>query len=289
MNVQENFLGLNENISEYSKSKAVIVQVPYEGTVTYKKGTSEGPKSIIEASKEVEWYDDELDYIPCDMGISTLKPVNVKGSPEEVINNVYNETKKSLDDNKFMITLGGEHSITSGVVKAFKEKYPNLSVLQLDAHSDLRESYEGTKYNHACVMKRIFDMGIKFAQVGIRSISEDEAPFIKQNNLKIFFARDIYNNNKWTKEVIDSLTDNVYITIDLDVFDPGMIPGVGTPEPGGLEWYKVIDLLKDVFKNKNVVGCDVMELCPIKDAIVSEFTAARLVYKLISYKFSKKL
>lgn len=287
MNTPDYFLGLDENLTDYDKSKAVIVQVPYEGTVTYKKGTSNGPKAIIEASKEVEWYDDELNFIPCDVGISTLKPIDIEGTPEEVNNNIYKETKKILEDNKFLITLGGEHSITFGIVKAFKEKYPDLSVLHLDAHSDLRDSYEGSKFSHACPMKRIFDLGLKFTQVGIRSISEDEAPFIKQNKLKFFFARDIYNNNKWFNEAINSLTDNVYITIDLDVFDPSIMPAVGTPEPGGLDWYKVINFLKEVFKNKNVVGCDVVELCPIKDNIISDFTAARLVYKLIAYKFHK--
>lgn len=285
MNTSLFFLGLEE--TDHNKSKAAIAQVPYEGTVTYRKGTSKGPKAIIKASKEVEVYDSELDYCPCDSGISTLKPINVQGSPEEVNNNIYTETKKNLNDNKFIITLGGEHSITSGIVKAFKEKYNNLSVLQLDAHSDLRDSYESSKFNHACVMKRIFDMNIKFAQVGIRSISEEEVLFIKQNKLKLFFARNIYNNEDWFKDVLDSLTEEVYITIDLDVFDPSIMPSVGTPEPGGLDWYKVINLLKEIFKNKNVIGCDVVELSPIKDNIAPDFLAARLVYKLIAYKFHK--
>ncbi len=287
MNVPDNFLGLDERFTDYKKSKVAVMQVPYEGTVTYRKGTSHGPRAIIEASKQVEVYDDELDYCPCDLGISTLKPINVKGNPEDVINNVYTEIKKILQDNKFIITLGGEHSITYAIVKAFKEKFKNLSVLQLDAHSDLRDSYEGTKFSHACVMKKIFDLGIKFTQVGIRSVSEEEIPFTKQKKLKIFYAKDIYNKDDWFKDVLSSLTDNIYITIDLDVFDPGIMPAVGTPEPGGLNWYKVINLLKEVFKKKNVVGCDIVELSPIKDNIVSDFTAAKLTYKLIGYKFMK--
>ena len=287
MDIPGNFLGLEEEFTDTKKSKVAILQVPYEGTVTYRKGTSTGPKAIIEASKEVEVYDSELDYCPCDLGISTLKPINVAGTPEEINNNIYNEIKKSIQDNKFIITLGGEHSITSGIVKAFKEKFNNLSILQLDAHSDLRDSYQDSKFNHACVMRRIFDLGVKFAQVGIRSVSDDEEPFIKKNKIKMFFARNIYNNENWFKDVLDSLTDNVYITIDLDVFDPGIMPAVGTPEPGGLDWYKVINFLKEVFKNKNVVGCDVMELSPIKDNIAPDFLAARLVYKLIAYKFHK--
>lgn len=286
MNVPDNFLGLDERFTDYKKSKVAVMQIPYEGTVTYRKGTSLGPKAIIEASKEVEWYDDELDYIPCDVGIATLKPFSVKGNPEEVVDNVYKEIKK-INDNKFIIALGGEHSITYAIVKAFKEKYSNLSVLQLDAHSDLRESYEGTKSNHACVMKRIFDLGLKFTQVGIRSISEEEEPFIKEKKLKIFYARGIYNHDKWIEDVLNYLNDEVYITIDLDVFDPGIMPSVGTPEPGGLDWYKVINLLKEVFKKKNVVGCDVVELSPIKDNIAPDFMAAKLVYKLIAYKFHK--
>lgn len=287
MNIPDNFLGLEEKFTNYKKSKVVIIQVPYEGTATYRKGTSLGPKAIIDASKQVEVYDEELDYCPCDIGINTLKPISVEGKPEDVIDNVYKQTKKNIEDNKFIITLGGEHSITSGIVKAFKEKFNDLSVLQLDAHSDLRDSYEASKFNHACVIKRIFDLGIKFTQVGIRSISEEEKPFIKKNKIKMFFARDIYNNENWFKDVLDSLTDNVYITIDLDVFDPGIMPTVGTPEPGGLDWYKVINFLKEVFIKKNVLGCDVMELSPVKDNIAPDFLAARLVYKLIAYKFHK--
>jgi agmatinase len=287
MNIPDNFLGLEENSTNTKKSKVAIMQVPYEGTVTYRKGTSKGPKAIIEASKEVEVYDNELDYCPCDLGISTLKPINVQGNPEEVNNNTYKEIKKNIEDNKFIITLGGEHSITSAIVKAFKEKFNDLSVLQLDAHSDLRNSYQDSKFNHACVMRRIFDLGLKFTQVGIRSISDEEEPFIKQNKLNLFFARNIYNNETWFKDVLDSLTDNVYITIDLDVFDPGIMPSVGTPEPGGLDWYRVINFLKELFAKKNVVGCDVVELSPIKDNIAPDFLAARLVYKLIAYKFHK--
>lgn len=289
MNIPDNFLGLEENFTNYKKSKVAIMQVPYEGTVTYRKGTSKGPKAIIDASKEVEVYDSELDYCPCDLGISTLKPINVQGNPEEVNNNIYKEIKKNIEDNKFIITLGGEHSITSAIVKAFKEKYNDLSVLQLDAHSDLRDTYQGSKFNHACVMRGIFDLETKFTQVGIRSISDEEEPFIKQNKLNLFFARNIYNNETWFKDVLGSLTDKVYITIDLDVFDPGIMPAVGTPEPGGLDWYRVINFLKELFAKKNVVGCDVVELSPIKDNIAPDFLAARLVYKLIAYKFSQTL
>jgi len=287
MDIPDNFLGLDERFADYKKSKVAVMQIPYEGTVTYRKGTSHGPGAIIEASKQVELYDEELDYYIPDVGISTLKPISVMGTPEKVISNIYAEIKKKIEDNKFIITLGGEHSITSGIVRAFKEKYKDLSVLQLDAHSDLRDSYDGTKFSHACVMKRIFDLGIKFAQVGIRSISEEEIPFIKEKKIKMFYAKDIYNKDDWFKGVLDSLTDNVYITIDLDVFDPGIMPSVGTPEPGGLDWYKVINLLKEVLKKKNVVGCDVVELSPIKDNIASDFMAAKLVYKLIAYKFHK--
>jgi len=287
MHIPDNFLGLEKEFTDYKKSKVTIIQVPYDGTTTYRKGASKGPRAIIEASKQVELYDDELDYIPSEVGVHTSRPINVQGNANEVANNLYEEIKKQIEKNKFIITLGGEHSISSGAVRAFKEKFENLSVLHLDAHSDLRDSYEGSKYNHACVIRRIFDLGVKFTQVGIRSISEEEEPFIKKKKLNIFFCRNIYNNENWFKEAIDSLTDNVYITIDLDVFDPGIMPAVGTPEPGGLDWYKVINFLKEVFKKKNVVGFDVVELCPIEDNIASDFLAARLAYKLIAYKFHK--
>lgn len=286
MHIPDNFLGLEE--TDYNKSKVAIVQIPYEGTVTYRKGTSHGPKAIIEASKQVELYDEELDFFPTDIIISTLKPLKLHGNPEKVNNHIYEEIKKIINDNKFIITFGGEHSITSPIVKAFKEKYNNISVLQFDAHSDLRDSYEGTKYNHACVMKRIYDINIKFAQVGIRSISEEEIPFIKEKKLKLFLARDIYNKEDWFNKVLDQLTDDVYITIDLDVFDPSIVPSTGTPEPGGLDWYKVIKLLRLVFEKRNVIGCDIVELSPIEDNISPDFLTAKLAVKLIIYKFAKK-
>jgi agmatinase len=279
----DNFGALEEEFSNYKNSKVVILPVPYEGTVFYKKGTKEGPRAIIEASKYMEVYDEELEKNTFTIGIHTLKELDVENKDvKEVIEDVKLEVGKILNDNKFPVVIGGEHSITIGCVKAFKEKFSDLTVLQLDAHADLRQSYEGNKFSHACVMARVIEV-YPIVQVGIRSLSEEEALFIKNKNLKIFWARDIYNNNKWVDEVLSKLSGDVYITIDLDVFDIGIMPSSGSPEPGGLDWYTVANFLKKVGEEKNVVGFDVVELSPSKMNIAPDFLAAKLIYKLIGY------
>lgn len=284
-NILDNYAALPEKFSNYNKSKVVILPVPYEGTVTYGKGASKGSKAIIEASKNMELYDIELGKEICETGIHTLKELKCEKQPEKVIEQIYTESKKLISDNKFIVMLGGEHSITTGLVKAHKEKVNNLSVLQIDAHSDLRQSYDGSIYSHACVMRRIFDMKIPFVQVGIRSQDIEEAEFIKKNNLKLFYAKDIHNNDNWIKEAISRLTENVYITIDLDGLDPSIMSSTGTPEPGGLLWYQTLKFLREVAKEKNVVGFDVVELSPVKGNYAPDFLAAKLIYKLIGYVF----
>lgn len=287
MSAVENFGGIDNELTDYKKAKVVVVPVPYEGTVSYGHGTSHGPQAILEASNNMELYDEELKKSTCEIGISTLKALDVANDkPDIMVYKVSASIKKIINDNKFPIVLGGEHSISSGPVKALKEKYPNLSVLQLDAHSDLRDSYDGTKYSHAAVMKRIVELGCKIVPVGIRSLSEKEPAVIEKNNIPVFWAHEIHDKQDWHEKAIKVLSDNVYVTIDLDVFDPAVMAATGTPEPGGLGWYDVVGFLRKVFAEKNVVGMDVVELAPQKGMHACDFLAAKLVYRLLGYKFS---
>ena len=281
--IPDNFLGLDIEYPSYEDAKVTVIPVAYEGTVTYGKGAAKGPKAIIDASKHVETYERELGKNIFD--IYTLEGVTKKGAPEDVVNEVYNAVKKEINNKKQVVVLGGEHSITIGAVKAFKEKFYDLSVLQIDAHSDLRQEYEESRYSHACVMRRIFDMNVPFVQVGIRSFCDEEADFIKKNKLKPFYAEDIYDNDEWMDDAISRLSDNVYLTFDLDGLDPSIMPATGTPEPGGLGWYQAIKFLKKTAKAKNIVGFDIVELAPIKKLSFPDFIAAKLTYKMIGYCF----
>ncbi len=284
-----NFAYIEEKYSNYAKSKTVILPVPYAGTVSYGKGASKGPSAIIKASQHMELYDEELNKSTYKKGICTLSPLKKESKPEKMTDSICNNSKQLIKDNKFIVMLGGEHSISMGLVKAFKEKYKDLSVLQLDAHADLRDKWfigeedksPLSKYSHACVMKRIKELIKKTVQVGVRSISEEEIKESKKSN--IFWAKDIHNNDKWHNKAINLLSKNVYLTIDLDVFDPSIMSATGTPEPGGLNWYQVINFLRKVFKKKNVVGIDVVELAPNSNKSC-DFTAAKLIYRLIGYK-----
>jgi len=277
------YLGFNE---EFEKSKVIVLPVAYEGTVTYGKGTSKGPKAIMNASVNIEGYDEELNCTTEEIGIQTLKELKAEKNPEEMVNKVYEKTKEILVQGKFFVMFGGEHSITSGAVKAFREKYQDFGVLQLDAHSDLRDEYDDSKYSHACVMRRVIEM-CPITQVGIRSTSQEEIEFIhKEKHESIFWAKDVYNNDKWFKKAIKSLPKNVYVTLDVDVFDPPIMPSTGTPEPGGLFWYQVLNFLKFLSKKRNIVGFDIVELAPNKDNKAPDFMTAKLAYKILSYKFN---
>lgn len=283
-----NFAELEDEISSYKNSKVVILPVPYEKTTTYVKGTAKGPQAIIDASRNMEIYDEELNKDISKVGICTLNELKIDEKPELMVNIVSNNIKKLIDDSKFPVIIGGEHSITPGCVKAFAENYNNFSVLQLDAHADLRDQYEGTKYSHACPMRRVLEINKNLVQVGIRSLSPEEAYFVKKKNMEIFWAKDIFDNNAWMDKAISGLAKNVYITFDLDVFDPSILPSTGTPEPGGLYYYQVLKFLRKVFEQKNVVGFDVVELRPNENDVGSDFTAAKVIYKMIGYKFNKK-
>ncbi|MBN2444119.1 MAG: agmatinase [Spirochaetales bacterium] len=277
-----NFLDLSSNDSGYDSSRVVIISVPFDRTSSWKKGADKGPEAIINASAHVELYDIETDSSVYSQGIHTLSPVISGKTPEELIPKVTHTVSRCLKDNKIPVILGGNHTVSIGAVMGLGDHYKKCTVLQLDAHADLRDEYEGSRFNHACVMARVKEL-FPFVQVGIRSmdISEKE----KNDFRRIFFAGDIYSDNSWIKECLSLLEENVYITIDLDVFDPGIMPSTGTPEPGGLSWYQVLALLKSVCTTRNVIGFDVVELCPGANH-APDFLAAKLVYKCLSYILS---
>lgn len=286
-----NYLGLEEEYSSFKKAKAVIVQAPYDRTTTYIHGAVNGPAAIIDASKYMERYDDELNQETFKIGIHTAEPLPIQNlTSEEMVDKVYSNTLELLKANKFPVMLGGEHAVTIGAVKAFKEVYPNISVLHLDAHYDMRDVYFGSKLNHGCVARRILEM-CPVVQAGVRSQSKEERDFLATQNdgrIKTVSVYDILEMPLWKDVVSNSLSENVYITVDLDVYDPALVPATGTPEPGGLGWYEALSLFREVTKDKKVVGFDVVELCPIKGNIASDFLAAKLIYRLLGYIFPAK-
>lgn len=273
-------------------AKVVILPIAYEATTTYRRGCENGPAAILDASQQVEYYDEELDREMWPVGIYTHEAIadTRNGHPvssEEMLQVTQSTVQKLIADGKFVISLGGEHSITTGIVEAYRAANPNepFTVVQIDAHGDLRQEYEGSIHNHACVMRRIVDMGLPTVQIGIRSLCKEEADLIKAKQLAVIRAREIATQPDWMDRAIAGIqTQKVFLTIDLDGIDPTLIPAVGTPEPGGLNWYALLTFLQRVFNTHEVIGCDVMELAPIVDSVVSEFTAAKLVYKLIGYQ-----
>lgn len=276
------FGDFDQKFTDPLNSKIVILPVPYDAASTWIKGSKQGPLAILEASYYLEFYDIETKSEVYKKGIYTCDPITENSSPEKMIHKVYEQTNYWLNQNKFIVTIGGDHSVSIGTIKAHSDRYGNLTVLQLDAHADLRQEYLGSKYNHACVMARVGEY-CPFVQVGVRSIDSMEKAFISEN--RIFYAEDIYNNETWINDVISQLGSRVYITIDLDVFDPSIMPSTGTPEPGGLDWYLVLKLLKKVYMKKTIIGFDVVELCPNEINKSPDFLAAKLIYKLLSYKF----
>ncbi|MDJ0742059.1 MAG: agmatinase [Xenococcaceae cyanobacterium MO_167.B27] len=284
------FIG-SEAQTTYTEAKAIILPIPYEATTTYRKGCQQGPDAIIEASDQLEAYDEELQQETCfKTSIYTCEAIadtrkNPHLTAEEMLEVTTNTVSELIKDGKFVIALGGEHAITEGVVRAYHQLLSQpFTVVQIDAHGDMRHSYEGSIYNHACVMRRVLDMGLPTLPVGIRSICREEAELIKTQQIPVIWARDIYYDRDWIQKAIAKITtEKVFITIDLDGLDPSLLPGVGTPEPGGLNWYELTRFIREICVNHQVIGCDVMELSPLSDSVVSEFTAAKLVYKLIGY------
>ena len=279
--VNTNFGGLDKKYSG-KDAKIVVIPVPYDKTSTWVKGADRGPEAILEASANMELYDIETDSEVYLQGIITDKAVLEDETPEKMVKSVEERVKKHLKNNKFIVLLGGEHSVSIGSFYAHAERFKNLTILQLDAHSDTREEYHGTKNNHACVMARARER-CDIVQVGIRSLDSEE----KINRENIFFAKDIYNNDGWMDKAIAKLKENVYLTIDLYSLYPSIMPSTGTPEPGGMLWYQTITFLRKVIQKRNVVGLDVVELCPNEEHKAPDFLTAKLIYTILSYKFSK--
>jgi agmatinase len=278
----QNFAGLMSPYADLSTAKVVILPVPYDGTTEWHSGTREGPQAIIDASQYLELYDIELKREIYKVGIHTLPKVQPSlKSPEEMIDRVYQIAAELTKQMKFLVMFGGEHSISLGVVQALKGKKRDFCVLQLDAHADLRDEYLGTKYSHACVMRRIHEL-CSIVQVGIRSLSCEEQRFLAQNKMYPFFVTPS-SALASPEDVTALLSDNVYISIDLDVFDPSIMSAVGTPEPGGMQWDEVLNLLRTVTLHKHVIGFDLVELCPKEGPASCAFLAAKLAYKLIGY------
>ncbi|MCD7971702.1 MAG: agmatinase [Candidatus Azobacteroides sp.] len=278
----ENFAGLDAGFSDYEKSKIVVLPVPYDATSTWVKGADKGPEALLEASVALEWYDIETKSQVYLQGIHTAASVTEDKSPDLLCNEVENRLLKIISDKKFPVTIGGNHTVSVGAFRAMAKTYEDLTILQLDAHSDLRKFYEGSELNHACVMHRAKDL-TQITQVGIRSMSDEETYYYDPH--RIFFAHEMQEERSWSKKALKTLSKNVYITIDLDVFDPGIMPSTGTPEPGGLNYYEVLHFLRSVIENRNVVGFDVVELCPNLYNKAPDFMAARLIYQLLTYKF----
>ncbi len=264
-------------------ARFVVVPVPYDLTSTYQSGSRRGPQAIIEASTNMELYDEELKKETYLAGIHTSTPVVVDArGPKHMISAVRKKISRIVFADKIPVMLGGEHSISLGAVQAVYEKYPKLTVLQLDAHADLRDSYQGTPYNHACVGRQVADF-CQLVQVGIRSMSKEEGDYLPKSKVKSYSAEDVFNNDKWAETVCKHLRGDVYVTIDLDVFDPSIMSATGTPEPGGLYWRDVLKLLKMASACCTIRGFDVVELAPLPGMVAPDFMAAKLIYRLMGY------
>jgi agmatinase len=287
-----NFLPLPDRLTSWDNAKVVVIPVPFEKTTSYGKGTVNGPKAILEASTKLELYDIEYGIEPCIAGIHTLPfPAKKKmSSAESMISYLSEKTEQTVKARKLPVMLGGEHTVTLGTIQFLSKKYQDLTVLSLDAHTDLRDKYNGDKFSHACVMRRVLEK-CHVVEAGIRSTSLEEQEIIRRQKTPIFTAEDILGRINFPKILLPYLTKNVYVSIDIDVFDPGNIPSTGTPEPGGMGWYDVLAILKTIAARRNVVGFDVVELAPVKGSNAPDFLAAKLIYKFIAEIFAgaKKL
>ncbi len=283
------FLGIDNKFD--IKQKSVVIPFGLEKTVSYGGGTKNGPKEIIKASHQVELYDEELNCEPFKIiGVKTIKPFKINKNINKALKQISLLNQKSIEKNLFPLTLGGEHSITAGCIEPFVKSYKNVTILQFDAHADLRNSYNNQKYSHASAMRRCLDFkNVDLISIGIRNISKEEMPFLKKNDsrIKIFWAKD---QKKWNLRYFKRLikNKNVYLTFDVDGLDSSIMPATGTPEPGGLFWYETLSLIKTTFKNANVIGADINELAPIKGFNSYNFLVAKLAYKILTYKFFLK-
>lgn len=284
MSIQKTYAGIDEKYASAESSKIVLIPVPYDGTSTWGKGANKGPEAFLHASENMELYDIETDSEVYKQGIHLADAIVEDSSPEAMVNAVHTAVKATIKRNKFVTMFGGEHSVSIGAIRAFNECFDDLTVLQIDAHADLRKEYDGSQYNHACALHEANDT-TNLIQVGIRSMDVTEKTVMNEDN--VFFAQDMNLDDYWMDNAVELMTDNVYITLDLDALDPSIMPSTGTPEPGGLLWYEMLTFLRKVFEEKNVVGFDIVELCPNNLDKSSDFLAAKLYYKMLSYKFAQ--
>lgn len=283
-----NFGGIAEaNYSDPETARVFVWPVSYEGTVSYGTGTGDGAMAIVDASRNMELYEEETSAEVYKIGIHTLDEFEARSTPEAMMDSLYDQTRELLDQEKFICMIGGEHSVSAPVIRAHAERFHNLSVLQIDAHADLRDSYDGTPHSHASIMARVvMDMRIPSVQVGIRSISGDEARSLAAGlPTKIFWAKDIVGKTEWIRPAVDALTENVYLTIDIDGLDPSLVPTTGTPEPGGLGWYETLELIRRIAEKKRIVGMDLVEFSKTDNSDAPAFLCAKLIYKSLAYIF----
>lgn len=281
-----NFGGF-EHPKSLEDSKAVVLPVPFERTTSYVAGTRNGPREILLASAQVELWDEETRSEAWDHGIYTLPELELPYPDiREALDEIRRVVEAILDRDKFLVVLGGEHSVSVPVVEALAPRTPGLSVLQIDAHADMRDAYQGSPYSHACAMRRIVDHA-PCTQVAIRSLCKEESEAIPGLRTRVFWDHDMRRDPGWIDQVVASLGDKVYLTIDCDGLDPAIMPAVGTPEPGGLSWHETVALLRAVMSARRVVGCDVVELCPLPGMVGPNFLCAKLIYKILTYRFAK--
>jgi agmatinase len=283
------FGGTTPTTTDFEHARVVIFPVPLDRTTSYVPGTRNGPHEILVASSHMELWDEETGTDVHGIGVFTLPEMEFPfATMEEVIKEIRRVATEIVSRDKFPVVLGGEHSITAPVVAALAAKHRGLSVLQIDAHADLRESYMGTPHNHACAMRRVLEYA-RTTQVGVRSLSPEEAAAVPTLPTEIFYDYNMRRHEDWIDRVVASLGDTVYITIDCDGFDPAIMPAVGTPEPGGLTWYEALALLRRVIESRRVVGCDIVELCPLPGNVAPNFLCAKLIYKILSYRFGREI
>lgn len=284
-----NFGGLPRDECPWENSRVVFLPVPYDLTTSYLPGARRGPMAILEASTHMELFDEVLERETARIGFCTLDPLEaVASGPEEMVGLIQTFVEPVLQADKFPVVIGGEHTVTIGTVRAVKERYPRLSFLQLDAHADLRVCYEGTPFSHACVGRRLAELG-PLVQVGVRSLSLEENLYLKTAPVKSFFWHSLSGTPDWVEQACRALSAEVYVTIDLDVLDPAIMPAVGTPEPGGLDWKTLTQFLAHLAREKTVVGFDVVELAPIPGLVAPDFLAAKLIYRFLGSIFAPVL
>jgi agmatinase len=286
-----NFGGIDDaRYSNFESSRVIVFPVSYEGTVSFGTGTVGGAMAIIDASRNLELYEEETDAEVYKIGIHTLEEFATRETPEAMMNALYDQSKELLKSNKFLCMIGAEHSVSAPIIRAHAEKFHNLSILQIDAHADLRDEYDGTPHSHASVMARVVkDMRLPSVQVGIRSISADEARALSEGlPTKIYWAKDIVGRTDWIDDAIENLTDNVYLTIDIDGLDPSLVPTTGTPEPGGLGWYETLTLIRKLAEKRRIIGMDLVEFSKTDNSDAPAFLCAKLIYKSLAYIFQEE-